>query len=107
MIRLPQRGWRLTCGLQFACMLALCIAASMIATDTGPAWAEGAGSSASKSVEFNRDIRPIMADKCFKCHGPDARERKGKLRLDNDKDARAQAASGTAAIVPGKPEESE
>ena len=108
MIRLPHRGWRLTCGSQLISMLALGISASMIATATAPAaCADGASATASKALEFNRDVRPILADKCWKCHGPDAKERKGKLRLDNDKDARAPAASGSAAIVPGKPEESE
>ena len=65
------------------------------------------GRAGSKPVDFTRDIRPILADKCFKCHGPDARQRKGKLRLDNRRDATAPAASGSAAIVPGKLDESE
>ncbi len=45
--------------------------------------AEGGIPAGSQSVSYQRDIRPILADKCFKCHGPDAGERKGKLRLDN------------------------
>ena len=61
----------------------------------------------SKTVRFNRDIRPILADKCFKCHGPDAGERKGKLRLDNARTAVLPAASGSAAIVPGNLDDSE
>ena len=69
--------------------------------------AEAAAPAGTKSVSFNRDIRPILADKCFKCHGPDARERKGKLRLDNARDARAPAASGSVAIVPGTLDDSE
>jgi Protein of unknown function (DUF1553)/Protein of unknown function (DUF1549)/Concanavalin A-like lectin/glucanases superfamily/Planctomycete cytochrome C len=39
-------------------------------------------------VRFNRDVLPILADKCFACHGPDAAKRKGKLRLDREVDAR-------------------
>ena len=33
-------------------------------------------------IDFNRDIRPILSDKCFACHGPDTSKLKGKLRLD-------------------------
>ena len=56
---------------------------------------------------FPRDIRPILADKCFKCHGPDIKQRKGKLRLDNRRDATIPAESGGPAIVPGNFDESE
>jgi mono/diheme cytochrome c family protein len=53
-------------------------------------------------LEYNRDIRPILAENCFACHGPDSAARKAKLRLD-DRDA----AVDRGAIVPGKPAESE
>ena len=53
-------------------------------------------------ISYNRDIRPILSDNCFFCHGPDAGKRKGKLRLD----VRDQALEREA-IHPGKPESSE
>ncbi|MEY4307578.1 MAG: hypothetical protein RJA95_946, partial [Verrucomicrobiota bacterium] len=66
----------------------------------------GAAESAD-TVRFNRDIRPIMSDTCFHCHGFDPKSRKGGLRLDLREEALKAGKSGALAIVPGKPDESE
>ena len=65
------------------------------------AGAGGQGRAADK-IEFNRDIRSILSDNCFYCHGPDAKHREAKLRLD-DRDAAVAA----GVLVPGKPAETE
>lgn len=57
---------------------------------------------ADSPIGYNRDIRPILAENCFACHGPDSAARKADLRLD-----RREGAIDMGAIVPGKPDESE
>ena len=59
-----------------------------------------------KKIDCDRDIRPILSDNCFHCHGPDSKNRKAKLQLHTFKDATADRKSG-AAIIPGKSSESD
>jgi hypothetical protein len=59
------------------------------------------------AVDFNRDVRPVLAQQCFTCHGMDDHGRKGKLRLDLSDSAYGKGKSGEIAIVPGKPDASE
>ena len=61
-------------------------------------------------IDFQRDVRPILSDKCFFCHGPDEKHREGELRLDTRAGVFEQAATQTSGakklVVPGQPESS-
>ena len=66
-----------------------------------------AGKPSGVEIQYNRDIRPILSENCFACHGADSASRKAGLRLDHFENATNQLESGVTAIVPGQPEKSE
>src|SRR5438067_5150741 len=61
----------------------------------------GPTEAATNQIQFNRDIRPILSENCFACHGPDKNQRKAKLRLDV-----REVAIEKEAFFPGKPDQS-
>ena len=56
------------------------------------------------TIQFNRDVRPILSDKCYKCHGPGTQM--ASLRFDREEDAKKVLRNGTTAVVPGDPSRS-
>lgn len=65
------------------------------------------GASKRTEIEYNRDVRPILSENCFVCHGADSGSRKAKLRLDSFEEATVKKDGSDPVIVPGKPEQSE
>src|ERR1044071_6774741 len=64
------------------------------------------GSPRAATILYNRDIRPILSENCYQCHGPDKNHRKAGLRLDVQEDAFKKLESGNIAIVAGDLEKS-
>ena len=60
-----------------------------------------------EKVDFSRDISPILSDRCFACHGPDAKGRKARLRFDIETDLKRDADSGFSILKSGDAENSE
>ena len=81
---------------QLLCLIAVCTAAVGTLSAAEP-----------DRPTFNRDIRPIMSDTCFRCHGPDRIARKADMRLDIREEATRPTRSGRTPIVPGAPDRSE
>ena len=86
MMRAMQNSWRLAA----ACLSAV----GLVAAQTN-------------RISFNHDIRPIMSDTCFRCHGPDKNSRMAGMRLDIREEAINPIRSGRIPIVPGDPDKSE
>lgn len=84
-------------------MLTRCLIVAIMVS----AWAEFGHASELAAPDFNRDVRPILAGHCFKCHGPDAGSRQAKLRLDLQTSAVRKSNAGIQAIVPGDAQASE
>lgn len=69
-----------------------------------PSAVEASMSQLPKEIDYNFHVKPILSDRCFACHGPDAQKREGDLRLDIEEEAYATLSSGAGhAIVPGSP----
>lgn len=84
------------------------VAAAVLATAITGALSAAQGSQPKGPPSYNFDVRPILAENCFGCHGPDLKANKADLRLDTYEGATAKLKESEGyAIVPGKPDESE
>ncbi len=92
----PGTSWRIT-------LVLLALTSSAIAAVDEPA-DEGA---IPETIGFNRDVRPILSENCFACHGPDKNKRKGDLRLDNKEGGAFVNHDGAVPLVAGNPQASD
>ncbi len=90
--------------LALAVVWALCVGG---VPQPAVAAAQAVSPGSERRIEFSSDIRPILADKCFACHGPDAANNLSPLRFDSEAHAMADLDNGRRAIVRGNPEQSE
>jgi hypothetical protein len=94
-------------SIRLAVLLISLALSAFLAASPGVSADGAAAQFGAKPIDFNRDIRPILSDKCFVCHGPDAPAKKIKLRLDSEASATADLGGGRRAVVPGEPDKSE
>ena len=88
----------------FACVLSILFASASFANTSFAKDGEGRGE---KTIQFNRDVRPILSDKCFACHGPDDEHRSARLRFDDEESAKGlKKNKKKRAIIPGDPDAS-
>jgi hypothetical protein len=100
--RLAMTRWLIGLASLFA-TVAVTTAAEKVANDS----TSGVKGADPVRIVYDREIRPLLSDACYKCHGPDGEERKAGLRLDLKDSALKPGESGQVAVVPGKPAESE
>ncbi|HIE72110.1 MAG TPA: DUF1549 domain-containing protein, partial [Planctomycetes bacterium] len=101
----PQSSDMMANSQRFFTTLTIVLLAGSLFNNLSGSLLAQAPSDEANSIRYSRDIRPLLSDRCFRCHGPDANERLADLRLDSREFALADR-DGSAAIVPGAPERS-